>query len=111
MDAARADTISLLWGQFYGAVTTNETAAAFQRAVWSVVWVGVNSAITLGTSGVDLKAHEWLNSIDPNGARAHLVGLINSTHQDFISEVPEPSAMLATLSIFGSAGLLFRRRK
>lgn len=117
MGAAKADAIRELWGRFWSPAFTNQDSAAFQLAIWEIVYDGPNGANT-GTGVVNLfsninpatitQANTWLAALDGTGPRAnYLQALTSDEFQDQI--IPTPGAgVLALGGVLLSAG---RRRK
>ncbi len=116
MGAAKADAISELWGRFWSPAFTAQDAAAFQLAIWEIVYDGPYGANT-GTGQVFLfsnvnpatiaQTNTWLAALDGTGPRAtYLQALVSDTLQDQI--IPAPgAAVLALGGVLLAAG---RRR-
>jgi hypothetical protein len=129
MGATRAATLASFWAKWgnLGLNGTNVQKAAFQLAVWEIVYedpanpynVRGDAGAARGTlfardgddENVQQLANDWLNNFDPN-ASTLLAGMRHtgdpSTHQDFVAAVvPVPAAVL-----LGALGLgLIRRAK
>jgi hypothetical protein len=102
MGAAKANLIKELWGENLGTIVDDETAAAFQIAVWEIVYddgLSVSSGdLAFGAdthAGKDApgKAQDLLDSLDGTGSFASLMGLTSDLrpgrYQDQVIEGPE----------------------
>jgi hypothetical protein len=124
MGALKAAYLEELWGSFQSQVNSNVTGAAFALAVYEIVFedlyvssppgwdvtVGKFKANNTGgsVSQAIAQANAWLGQVDGTGPTTSLRGLINSSHQDFIT-VPEPAAL--SVLVLGSLALIRRRRR
>ncbi len=131
MGPAKADLLSELWGTYRASATGAAGEAAFQIAVWEIVFEGpgseggpivydVNSGNFHTGSGNDStqlgyakQAQKWIDDILANGGpHADLVGLSSPTAQDQITAVPVPSSLLLLgMGGVGLAGNAWRRRR
>jgi hypothetical protein len=120
LGAAKATLLSELFGKYYTSVVDNKTGAAFQIAVWDIVYDGgvpnANSPFKVTSTGAaETTALQWLNNLDPNQG-ANLIVLDSvplGNHQDQITlaPAPEPSTLvLACIGIVGLVGVAWRRR-
>ena len=121
MGTQKADYLAELWGQFHSQVNSNITAAAFQLAVWEIVFEDLYVQTPPGWNVLSgkfearddagnphsaiVQANAWLAQVDGSGPKAQLYGLTNSSAQDFL--VPEP----ATVALLGLGALSLIRRK
>lgn len=128
MGVARANYIRELWADNYASVNTNDEAAAFQLAVWEIIYedyqangLGItdgdgdffasqSGSGTLFSNTVVNLTNSWLGALNGQGPRASLAGL-TSRNQDFVTEliVPAPGAVL--LGLTGLVGIGWMRRR
>lgn len=130
MGAAKANDLALLWdAAFQSSLTDLVTQAAFQLAVWEVVFettsaydVGLNKGTHfasfvssyLTNNNVVSLANSYLGLIDSSKkASTELVALVNAVDQDFLVEVPTPAAFVQMLGLLSVLGLVrvWQRRK
>ncbi len=119
---SKAGYLAELWGRYYDdALLSGSNAEAFSAAVWEIIYEALPStssnwdvtvwnetASSFKASNVDTAlANQWLHSLDGTGPKADLVSLTNSSHQDFLVEVPEPTS----LALIGVGGLALLRRR
>jgi hypothetical protein len=101
MGGDRATRLKKLWANYYLTNFTNQQAAAFQLAVWEIVYddslnlkggfFTVNSA---GSGTIDL-AQGWLDNLSNLSNEANISAVTSNTYQDFVapSPVPEPASI------------------
>ena len=123
----KADYIRELWAKVNPSPSMSAVnAAAFQAAVWEIVyedaqawdidaWDGsnlnnVSSFKVAGNASVISQAQTWLNSLTGSGALANnIVALSRGDTQDYIVKVPVPAAVLLGMLGFCVAGLKLRK--
>ena len=111
MGAAKAGLIAGLWNAHYGSLVTSTDFAAFQVAVWEIVYdatldVASDSFQVTSNAPVALLAQSWLNTITPaDPVAAGLFALSSNDFQDQL--VPAP----ATLALLGLGAFAGRRRR
>jgi hypothetical protein len=121
LTSGQSTLLSELFGKFYSSVVDNKTGAAFQIAVWDIVYDGGvpngNSPFQVTSTGAaETLALQWLNNLDPNKT-ANLLVLDSDPPKDHQNQitlapvVPEPSSfVLAGIGVVGLMGLTWRRR-
>src|SRR5262249_7521701 len=115
--SSQATLFRELFGNHYSTSLPNTQAAAFQIAVWEIVYDGgvptSGSPFQLSNPGgsAESQAATWLNNLDPSKT-ANLVVLdsvVKGDHQNQITlgpVVPEPSSLvLAGIGAIGLVGL------
>lgn len=141
MGAARATALSKLWYANFAASNANSiTKAAFQLAIWEVVYedsatlniltdpTGDGFKVAAGVYDANQQlvintAQSYLNSIATTNGQANLVALsnvvlkngawVNGVGQDYVVEVPTPACIVSLLGLGGTLGMigLMRRRR
>jgi hypothetical protein len=127
MGTAKAALIDELWARHYAEVIDATTGAAFQVAIWDIVYdadfnLGAGNFKAYGNSAVTNQATAWLNDVNTNSSpytTANLIALKSSTYQDQITvnppvgappETPLPSTAAGAFLLFAGMGLnQFRR--
>lgn len=130
MGSVKAGYLQELWGRDYNtSLTSAANSAAFQLAVWKIVYGDTMTGGALdfslqhgqltaldatnshaGDYGIVSQAQTWLNALTgaPNAPHWDLLALTSSTYQDQITVLPLPaSAWMGVLLVGG----LFAKRK
>lgn len=121
--AIKVAKIQELYDRFYDSATDAERGAAFQLALWEILYDPTNNNLSSGNffaqgpgnpSAISI-AQNWLNVIgdatiaDP-AKKYNLVGLDSPSAQDQIVPQPIPAPAGVVLAVIGVAGLIARRR-
>lgn len=125
MTSAKASLLSELHGRFLGEVDTSKEAAAFQVAVWEIVYdtglklgagqgqVYIDNASHLNAGTYGALAQYWLNQLNGTGPQPDLLALSKAGFQDqiIVNPVPAPPALvLAGIGFLGLLGWRSRRQ-
>lgn len=124
-NASKLSKVQELYDRFYDVATDAERGAAFQLALWEILYDPDNTNLASGNftaigpgnpSSIGI-AQNWLNTIgdgsipDPE-RKWNLIGLLSNTAQDQIvpeaNPIPAPAGVV--LLVIGAAGLIARRR-
>lgn len=120
MGVAKAGNLKKLWAEYYDdALLSNNNAAAFQTAVWEIVYdpsldlASGNFQAKQSSPGVFSDSHvatsvAWLGSLAGLTLQADLAALSNLDWQDQVVVVPEPT-LGGLLMLSALAG--YRRRR
>ena len=118
--ALQRTLLTQLWAASKASIDTKEESAAFQLAVWEIVYdtnlntsngsFKVNSSSTLRNAAQVLVTNASNLASNPAAANFDLVVLRSDNAQDQITAVPVPSPGAAALAGFGAL-LAFPRRK
>jgi len=125
MTTAKAALLSELHGRFLSLVDTDKEAAAFQVAVWEIVYdtglklgagqgqVYVDNANHLLANTYGKLAQDWLDQLNGTGPQPDLLALSKTGFQDqiIVNPVPAPPALvLAGIGFLGLLGWRSRRQ-
>jgi hypothetical protein len=114
--------LSRLFGNYYAGLSTNNQYAAFQIAIWEIVYENRNNPYDTGSGDVSFTGNSSATSLADTylatvtagtGPLTGIVSLAAKGQQDMIVAVPLPGASLAGLALMaGLAGIgAFRRRR
>lgn len=113
--------LSRLWSTYKSGINTTNESAAFQLAVWEIVYdTGLNLTKGLfkvnNSTTITNLAQSYVNAVNSSSYRGGLASLSvlrSDTHQDQITEVcpPVPTPGAAGLAMLGFAMMLPRRSK
>jgi hypothetical protein len=128
MGVTKADYIRELWDAQYDSIgTSNTRAAAFQAAVWEIVYedaqvwdvnawdsddLANNSSFKIAGDDDDSVvslAQGWLDALQGIGGNRNLVAVSNDSYQDYVVEVPAPGAIVLGMMGLGLAGWVRKR--
>jgi hypothetical protein len=117
MGSPKSDLLRELWGRYRDSVINETTAAAFQVAVWDIVYDGDKSVVNgdfhlaTPTNSIGTTAQGWLNTLNGTGPMPILGAMTDPSYQDqvfFISNsVPQdtPTVPLPA-SVWGGGAIL-----
>lgn len=124
-NATKMSKIQELYDRYYDVATDAENGAAFQLALWEILYDPTNTDLSNGNftaggpgnpSAIGV-AQNWLNIIGdssiPDPAQKYtLTGLLSPTAQDQIvpAAAPIPAPAGVVLLVIGAAGLIARRK-
>jgi hypothetical protein len=130
MGDTKADYIRELWADHFDDVVSNTTAAAFQLAIWEIVYEqntnedgevvwNVNSTlgadatgfrVTAGSTDARNLANTWLWGLDGTGPMVNnLYAYSAPNYQDYVFQVPVPAAILLGILGLSVAGVKLRK--
>ena len=116
-EMSKADYLRKLWALHEYQVVDGMTGAAFQTAVWDIVYdadFSLSAGNFRATGGATTLAQSWLTDVKNSQvayAVPNLVALTNPEGQDQIAvATPLPSAALGGLVVLGAMGLARRSR-
>ena len=128
MGMVRAMEIMELWGRNYASVDTDVEAAAFQIAIWEIIFDDgadilsgdIQIVVATGDPGTAAAlAQTWVDALDGTGPMNFgLRALVNDDYQGFVydgeegatSPIPEPLTMATALIGLCGLGSYVRRR-
>jgi hypothetical protein len=126
MGAAKATDLAKLWAAHYNdTIGSNTDAAAFQLAVWEIVYENASSWNVTSTSDVTNGfkatgnsaalnlANTWLGELangDYVAVAPNLAAYSNATYQDYMVQVPAPGAILLGMMGLGLVGWIRKRK-
>jgi hypothetical protein len=127
MSATAAANLEELYGRFYSDVDTQVERAAFQVAIWEIVYEnmpgGSSSSDSLNVTSGDATftnpghgdvlstAQGYLNALDGTGPTQALAALTSALNQDMIVPVPLPPALLVGFGLLGGLAVFRRVRR
>lgn len=112
MGLSDANLLRELWGRYYSLAMSNDQGAAFQSAVWEIVFdsglnISTGTVQVDGNNTVETLAQAWLDSL--NGDTAHFApvyALTSTGTQDMLVPAPGAFALLG----LGALAMFPRRR-
>jgi hypothetical protein len=114
MGAAKADQIAQLWYNERSILSSADSYAAFQVAIWEIVNdTGLSlsgGSFRAASSTVRTLAQGYLNKVDGTGGRSSLYAIASPTAQDFVVPGPIPAPGAAALGLMG-LGMAARRNR
>ena len=125
MGVDRALLLNNLFYLYRDSVVDTTTSAAFQLAVWEVVFdegvslsddsfqIAARSQTNTQQNNAVSLAQEWLNSLNVEGGQANIVAWSNKRWQDQVTTtvVPTPTAIGGSLAMLALLGAGARRRR
>lgn len=113
------DLYAFASGNQLGAATDNDYAAAFQMAIWEIVYDGPSgfnlTGGNLSFSGLTAQTTSYFNTfvshVDGSGNGAGIIGVGNPTYQDQIVVVPLPAGSALAAAGLGLACAARLRRR
>jgi len=120
MAATKAHLIQKLWAAKYALINSNTAAAAFQLAVWNIVYETQQDwTVSSGKFSVDSctsanMANLWLSDLHNGGLtdETHLMAISSERYQDqVVVGAPVPAAVWSGLALLGMVGAMRVRRQ
>jgi hypothetical protein len=124
MGSDKANLIRELWARDYTSIgSSNSLAAAFQMAIWEIVYDGSSLAnlnlgsgsfyVNSGSASTINQANTWLSQLTGSGPRENnLTALIDNYAQDYVTYIPPsshggpPPSVPLPASLWGGLALL-----
>lgn len=122
MGATKAQDIRTLWALDYTNVVDKITAAAFQLAIWEIVyentgtkWNVYDGDLTVASGAVGNKANDFLQQVSTSAPKwSNIITLTSATDQDQITAgppVPLPASVWGGMALLGGMLVVRRVRK
>jgi hypothetical protein len=123
MGAVKAANLKKLWAAYRDSIGTDAVkAAAFQVAVWEVVYEDIGTydtsagdfyinTVSSTANSVRTQANTWLNFLSSLTMQANLAALSSESYQDQLVVVPTPTGVTAGAGLLAVVGIIGNRRR